>query len=359
MSSQRSIDTKKFIFIVLAWTIIGSLQSVYDHYLIGSHLASGYAESYSFIKSLFFNTIAGFIGGLIGSTILVYVVNKKYRSAPYFKGVLIVCLSFITAIILIAFILAALQVMILYNGFDSKTGMTVFKNLIFTTEHVKNIIFWAWVVALTQLGLQINDKFGQGLLWSMITGKYHLPTTEDRIFMLLDLKGFTSIAEKLGNKKYHHFLKDLFSDITNPILANYGQIYQYVGDEVVISWPRENGIIDNRCINCFFDVQDSLNKLTDQYLENYQVKPIFKAGIHCGNIIAGEVGIIKRDITFSGDTLNTAARIQSKCNEYQAQLLISGSLAKFLQLSTYTLKNLGQLELRGKQKSVEIISVAL
>lgn len=355
--NQRSIDAKKVAFILIAWTLIGANQTIYDHYLIGSHLTAGYSDNYFFIKSLITNAFAGFIGGLFGSIVLVYIVNKKYRSVPYYKSILIVCISFIIAIAFITFILAVLQVVILYDGFGSEKGQIMFNNLIFTTEHVKNIIFWACVVALTQFGLQINDKFGQGLLWSMITGKYHLPTSEDRIFMFLDLKSSTTIAEKLGNKEYHHFLKDLFADITNPILANSGQIYQYVGDEVVISWPKEKGLENNSCINCFFDVQSELNALNEKYQSSYQVTPHFKAGIHQGKIIAGEVGIIKRDITFSGDTLNTAARIQSMCNEHNAELLISGALASLLQLSTFHVKSLGSLSLRGKQNSVEILSI--
>jgi len=340
--SQRSIESKKFFFIVITWTIIGSILSIYDHFLITSHLTGGYNEGYFFFKS--------------GYT-LVYLVNKRYRAEPYYKSVIIVCIAFILAISFITLTLAFLQATILHGGLGTAAGLKSFQDLIYTTEHVKNIIFWAIIVALTQLGLQINDKFGQGLLWSMITGKYHLPKTEERIFMFLDLKGSTTIAEKLGNKKYHHLLKDLFSDITDPILANGGQIYQYVGDEVVISWKVENGISRNSCLNCFFDVQSTLTELADKYLDHYQIQPVFKAGIHYGKVIAGEVGIIKRDITYSGDILNTTARIQGMCNEHQTNLLVSGSLANLLSLNSFRIKNLGSLQLRGKLETVELVSI--
>ncbi len=355
--NYKSVNRRKVIFIVIFWSIVGVLQTFYDHFLIGSHLTNGYATDYIFLKTLIANTLAGFIGGVIGSYLLVFVVNKKYRSAPYYKGILIVCIVFVFTILFITVSLATLQVTILHGGFRSQTGMEAFNNLLYSTELIKNTIFWAFVVAFTQLGLHINDKFGQGLFWSMITGKYHLPTSEERIFMFLDLKGSTAIAEKLGNKKYHHFLKDVFSDITNPILANFGQIYQYVGDEVVISWPQENNRFDNRCIKCFFDVKEKLNSLNQKYKKRYNVKPIFKAGIHNGKIIAGEVGIIKRDITFSGDTLNTAARIQCMCNENRAELLISESLAELLHPSTFTLTSLGKRILRGKQENMELFVV--
>ncbi|WP_044220009.1 hypothetical protein [Chitinophaga pinensis] len=55
--------------------------------------------------------------------------------------------------------------------------------------------------------------------------------------MFLDLNSSTTIAETLGDKRYHAFLKDIFTDITNPILDKKGEIYQYVSDEVIVAWP--------------------------------------------------------------------------------------------------------------------------
>ncbi|MGB3465180.1 MAG: adenylate/guanylate cyclase domain-containing protein [Cyclobacteriaceae bacterium] len=357
--NQQSIDSKKFLFIVASWTIAGALLSIYDHYLLVSHLSEGYGEGSFFLKALITNSLAGFIGGLMGGSLLVYVVNKRFRSEPYYKSVLIVSVAFVVAILIISLSLAWLQVSVLYGGLSSAEGYRTFLELIYTTEHVKNIIFWAFMVAITQMGLQINDKFGQGLLWSMITGKYLLPRSEDRIFMFLDLKGSTAIAERLGNEVYHLFLRDLFADITDPILANGGEIYQYVGDEIVISWKTGDGISGNNCIRCFFDIRETLITLQEKYRYRYDLLPTFKAGIHYGKVIAGEVGIIKRDITYSGDTLNTAARLQAMCNEHQSSLLISGALANLLTLEAFKTKSLGRLPVRGKLEAVEILSVDL
>jgi len=54
--------------------------------------------------------------------------------------------------------------------------------------------------------------------------------------MFVDLLSSTTIAEALGNEKYHNLLHDFYADITNPIIYNKGKIYQYVGDEVIVSW---------------------------------------------------------------------------------------------------------------------------
>ena len=78
----------------------------------------------------------------------------------------------------------------------------------------------------------------------MMTGKFYKPREENRIFMFVDLKGSTTIAEKIGHKKYSLLLQDCFRDFS--IVAKYNaQIYQYVGDEVVVSWKAENKNYNN------------------------------------------------------------------------------------------------------------------
>jgi adenylate cyclase len=215
------------------------------------------------------------------------------------------------------------------------------------------------VVALTQVMLQFNTKFGEGNIWKMIGGKYQTPKEEQRIFMFADLNSSTSIAEKLGDEKYHQLLKDFFADITNPILDNKGEIYQYVGDEVVITWKQADGIIHNRCLACFFDMQRQIGKRKNYYESRYGLVPEFKAGLHCGSVIAGEVGIIKRDITFSGDVLNTTSRIQGKCKEFVAAFIVSEDVLVQLNLAeNYSVKLLGSIKLRGKEMDIKLSAIA-
>lgn len=358
MRTRLKIQLKKLLLIVVAWTGIGFIQSVYDHFLLTSHLSSGFGKHYSFISGTLLNVASGFMGGLMGGVVLIFIVGRKYRTAPYYKGVLVMCFAFIAIVSLLTLLMAFQQTISRYGTLNTDEAIQFFNGMVFTTMHLKNIILWAIVVALTQMALMINDKFGHGLLWSMIYGKYHLPRSEDRIFMFLDLRSSTTIAEKLGNEKYHQMLKDLFAHITDPILDHRGEIYQYVGDEVVISWKRDVGVTGNNCINCFYAIKEKLNLKKEQYLEKYGISPAFKAGIHFGNVIAGEIGIIKRDITYSGDVLNTAARIQGKCNDFDVDILTSQSLIEQLSdASVFELKPLGSIALRGKERQLELVTL--
>ena len=86
--------------------------------------------------------------------------------------------------------------------------------------------------------------------------------------------------------------------------------------------------------------------------------PAFKAGIHCGKVVVGEIGIIKRDISYSGDVMNTTSRIQFMCKELKSEMLISSEMLRsFPPVSKYETRSVGGIQLKGKLKEVELNSV--
>ena len=203
-----------------------------------------------------------------------------------------------------------------------------------------------------------NDKFGPGVFVNMLLGKYKRPKEEERILMFVDLKDSTKIAEHLGHETYSKFIQDCFIDLNSVLRRFEGDIYQYVGDEAVLSWNHKKGFRKNNCVNLFFAFQDRLNKRSIYYKKAYNHVPKFKAGLHCGKLMVAEVGTIKKELAYHGDVINTAARIQGLCNTYKAELLVSESL---LNKSFITLKYhaslLGDISLRGKEDKLKIYAV--
>jgi len=330
---------QQLLIIVLSWMLIGAVIAVFEDLILHTHNSLGSVPNYSLKSSILLNISIGLFGALIGGSFLVFYINVKYNDKPYGYTLLII------AGIFTGIILSINEILSLLSLGDSH-------------RFLKNGLVWAIVVSITQLLLQVNSKFGQGIFWDIIRGKYNTPKEESRIFMFLDLNSSTTIAENLGDKKYHELLKDLFIDITNPILENRGEIYQYVGDEVVIAWRYEEGLKNNKCINCFFDIKAHLFSLKDKYELKYSLLPSFKAGIHCGRVIAGEVGIIKRDITYSGDVLNTTSRIQNLCKTYNQEMIVSKALIEELQLvGNYSTEMLGAIKLRGKEKEMQLVGI--
>jgi adenylate cyclase len=195
------------------------------------------------------------------------------------------------------------------------------------------------------------------VLINLFTGKYHRPIEEERIFMFLDMKSSTTIAEALGHIKYFDLLKSYYSDLSDSIVDHGGTIYQYVGDEVVVMWKLGRGQ-SSACINCFLEMKRSLNSKKEQYIANFGVAPTFKAGIHSGLVTSGEIGKIKKEVVFTGDCLNTTARIQGLCNTYQVDLLLSEALIKRIHLDrSMKLVKVDEAYLRGKNETVKLFTL--
>jgi len=359
MKRRTQIKIRQLRLIVVAWLMVALLMSVYDHLVLSTANSLGTSSLYSFRLSLFMNLGSALIGALLGGSFLVYFVNARYQDKPYIKTILAVSVSYILIILLIILVvgLVSVQIQTGKNILDP-IAREAFKTFLLDSSRIKNILVWFLVVALTQFLLQINSKFGPGELYNLIQGKYNTAKEEKRIFMFLDINSSTSIAERLGDEVYHEFLKDFFADITNPILDNKGEIYQYVGDEVVVAWKHENGIENSQCIRCFYDIKQHIEKIKDKYLHRYGIVPSFKAGIHCGKVVAGEVGIIKRDITYSGNVLNTTSRIQSMCKEFKEEIIASADLLAELRLvNNYVAQTLGSIKLRGREKEIVLSTI--
>jgi len=220
------------------------------------------------------------------------------------------------------------------------------------------IVYWGFTISLALFVLQINEKFGQGVLLNFLIGKYHRPKEERRIFMFMDLKSSTTYAEKLGHIRYSQLIQDCFFDLTDIVTDYEASIYQYVGDEVVLSWNIDKGIQHGNCVNAFFAYDNYLQNRRAYYLNKYGVVPEFKAGMNVGDVTVAEVGEIKKELAYHGDVLNTASRIQDQCNQYQRKLLVSRQMKTHCEKEPkYSFESLGTIVLKGKTKSVDIFAV--
>ena len=227
-------------------------------------------------------------------------------------------------------------------------------------DFIKLFVTWGLIFFGTIIALLIYDKYGPGNFRSLLLGKYFHPREEERIFMFLDIRSSTTIAEKLGDQQYFRFIHDFIHDATEPILYAKGEIYQYVGDEIVVSWQMKNGLKQANCISCYFAVKEAIQTKKEWYLKEYDCIPEFKAGFHYGSVISGEIGTVKKALAFSGDVLNTASRIQSECNKHELDLLLSDDLLKLLPLAKkYQAKSIGTIQLRGKTDGVGLSTISI
>ena len=220
------------------------------------------------------------------------------------------------------------------------------------------VLYCLIIYSLLVFLLQINQLLGEGVLWKFIRGKYHRPREEERIFMFLDMKSSTKIAEQLGHVRFYTLLNELFYEISMPVLYTKAEIYQYVGDEVVLTWELKEGLENSNCLKSFFLFQERLAVNAEHYLNDFGVKPEFKAGLHFGKVVSAQIGDLKKEIVYNGDVLNTTARIQDECNKYNRDCLVSGTLMNRLSKKNgFLWERIEAVTLRGKGTEVELFSV--
>jgi len=360
LSQQLKLNISKVAIITLGYVLLNAFIFFFTYTVINSPFSLGSSTQFN-AKAYFLTTLLiGLIAGSLGGVLLVWVNGKLFRRRSFKFAMLTTLIAYILIFVLVSLV-ASLAMLMGENGVKgiSFGSMKTALWFILNPTLIANFILWGVVTLFTLFLLQVNDKFGPGILLKFLAGKYHQPKKEERIFMFMDMRSSTTIAEKIGNEKYFNLLNDVFADITDSILNHEGEIYQYVGDEIVISWPIKKGTRKANCLHCFTQIQEKLADLRPVYEKKYNAKPEFKAGLHYGTVMAGEIGVIKKDIIYSGDVLNTTARIQEQCNHHRVDILISKETFDLISdTDGFRLIPLGNIELRGKQRKIEINTIS-
>jgi len=357
LPAKFRIKIAKVLWITIIWSIVGVLEALYIHVLAIDFPGLTRTGSYSFFQLLVINVFLTFTGGLVGGLVLVFGLRGRFRDRSFSMAVFLNTIVLVIILLVVMGIASGLYVDFFSGETTFLPGLLEFYSSYF---FLSKLVFWLILIFLTTLTLDVNDKFGAGVLRQFILGKYHNPREEERIFMFLDMKGSTGIAEQIGHIRFFELLNDFFRDITDPILYSGGSIYQYIGDEIVIVWRLRSSRRNANCIRCFYNIREAISSRKDYYQSTYGLVPEFKAGIHCGMVTIGEVGVLKKDIVFSGDVLNTTSRIQSLCNEYGVSLLVSRRLLKKIALPPDSMepRKIGNISLKGKKKKVALFTIS-
>ena len=187
------------------------------------------------------------------------------------------------------------------------------------------IISGVFIFASIQLNLfvEADKKLGLNVIGQLLLGKYHNPKQEQRVFMFLDMKDSTGIAEKLGHVSYSKLLQEVYKLLTDLVINHEAEIYQFVGDEVVLTWRAKNAHKENHVLDFFYSFLAAVELKKEDFRHKYGISPVFKAGVHEGIVSVAEVGEISTQIAYHGDVVNSTSRIQELCNEYNTNLLLS------------------------------------
>jgi adenylate cyclase len=189
-----------------------------------------------------------------------------------------------------------------------------------------SIVFSTIMSVAANLVVTIGRLLGFGTLRNLLTGRYVQPKREERAFLLIDMKDSTGMAERLGPLLFHELLNDFFRDIADAALGCDAEIYKYVGDEAILTWAGAIALRDSDCLACPFMARDFMAANSERYLKRFGAMPSFRASLHYGEIITGEIGDVRREIAYVGDTLNVAARLLDAAKALGHDVLVSADL---------------------------------
>mgnify|MGYP001375955764 CR=1 FL=1 len=207
-------------------------------------------------------------------------------------------------------------------------------------------------------GLEVTRLLGGGVLWGLLLARYMRPRLEERVVLFVDLKDSTRHAGRLGDLAFHSLLNRFFQDVSHAVLMTGGAIYKYNGDAAIVVWKPRTGLRRANALRCVIELRRQIERRADLYSREFGLVPQFRAGLHLGPVVIGELGDLRQEIAYSGDAMNTAARIEQATRELGRDILVSAALARRLPPEAgIPLVPVGSVELAGKPEKLELLTI--
>jgi adenylate cyclase len=343
------------VIISISWTVI-ELFLYTRSFFSGSGYEHPYAEnSFSayLLRSIILLCLTGLMAYLIMVELRVRFRNFSLLAGWTFKTLVLLLIALFTS----TFMFFA-HYMLIKGMTMSATSDSFYYYFTDTSFFIDCLFSWIVIILITQIIIEVDQKYSPGVFWEILTGKYLRPRTEKRIIMFLDLKDSTPIAEQLGHAQYFSFIKDFIYYVSSAVLENDGHIYQYVGDEVVVTWPYKRANIF-KSTNTVILSRRMLQHASDYFRRKYDIIPEFRVGLHAGEVTIGEIGVIKKDIAISGEAMNIAARIRTACGELNQKFIVSEDYFESKVLKSWQAENLGEVSLKGVELPMQLYALKI
>jgi adenylate cyclase len=326
----------RLLGVVIAVSVIGAIAFV---------LAQGYTSASSIAVGITYGLlISAAIGG-----IELFVLQGPMR--VWLSG-----LSFAANLIVRSAIYAAI---IVPTQFFRLGSVLAGQSHAPSTEGFWIAIIYSVVFSIVMnLAFGITNIIGRRAFLNFIVGRYHTPVEENRFVLFVDIAGSTGLAERLGGVGIHRLLDHTFRLLTLSVVDYRGEVLNYVGDEVIVTWPESSGAVDFRPLRCFMAMRDELARASGQLEREFGVVPRIRGSLHFGPVIVGEIGDIKRAIVFNGDVMNTAARLEELSRNVDGGFLASrAAMERFSSAPPFAVRDLGRVPIRGRADGIDVMGI--
>ncbi|MCB9169271.1 MAG: adenylate/guanylate cyclase domain-containing protein [Flavobacteriales bacterium] len=232
-------------------------------------------------------------------------------------------------------------------------------HMFITSQFFRLALRVAVVTSVAILVVQIEELMGRRMFLGFLLGRYERPKSEERVMLAIDLVGSTALAERLGDLHYFRFLNVTHSLLTDAVLRNEAEIYKYIGDEVIFSWPMRKGIRHLNCLDLYFDIVERIAVHENDLLREFGAVPRYRGAVHGGRVISAQIGHIKRAIEFSGDVMNTLSRMLGLSKQLDAGILVSADLLQRMPSAQerFRIGPLTVMPVKGRRREVSVHTV--
>jgi class 3 adenylate cyclase len=191
-------------------------------------------------------------------------------------------------------------------------------------------------------------------LFHLMVGTYHRPVVQQKIILFLDINDSTDLAERLGAVQTQSLVGKFLFDISKPITDWGGEIYLYKGDGLIAVWDWREAVQDNRILRAIDGMFAAMRREQREFQKQVGVVPIFRVGVHGGEVVVSEQGDIKRSIGIYGTTINIAARMEEAAKTHNVACAISGDVTAALTKQDDRLCLIGNERVKGISAEIPI-----
>ena len=323
--------TAAILRISTAGACVGAVYSALAHSELGTGLVIG-AVNGAAIPWLEIVALRGWAAPALSR--LPFIVTVAVRAGLFFGAVVLINAVFVP----------------LLNGFRLAGAMAP-----------QDIVFGLAASFIGSSTIGVADLLGIDVLLAFVAGRYHRPRLEERALLFLDVCASTATAERLGGPRFLDFLNAVFADLTTSIAENGGEIHKYVGDEIIATWRLAPGGNAPDIVRAWASARRRIAAGAERYQRDFGLAPDFRAALHAGEVVVGELGSHRKEIALIGDPMNTAARIIEACRALNRPALASAALMERLDAPSdgIDVAAIAPFPLRGKSAPLELVALAL
>lgn len=180
----------------------------------------------------------------------------------------------------------------------------------------------------------------------------------DISLIFVDIRGFTTLSEKLEPEQVIQFLNEYLDVCTKAIFKYNGTLDKFIGDGVMAMFGAPIRYDDHAemAVRAALEMKKQTAALEARLMEKLGFTVRFGVGINCGPAIVGNIGSeeLRLDYTAIGDTVNLSARLES--NAKPGQILISGNVYERVH-HLFEIESMGEIKVKGKELPVSVYQV--